>query len=63
MFKDKRIISYTRDSQELLLAKDVFSYRISENKNPDTKEINVYVLPLCLPAHWTANLERCLTKL
>ena len=44
---------YTRDSQEgktkLLLAKDVFSYRISESKNPDTKEINGYVLPLCLP--------------
>ena len=53
MFKNERINSYTRDSQEgktkLLLAKDVFSYRISENKNPDTKEINGYVLPLCLP--------------
>lgn len=53
MFKDKRINSYTRDSQEgktkLPLAKDVFSYRISQNKNPDTKEINGYVLPLRLP--------------
>ena len=53
MFKDKRINSYTRDSQEgktkLLLAKDVFSYRISQNKKPDTKEINGYVLPLRLP--------------
>lgn len=53
MFKDKRINSYTGDSQEgktkLLLAKDLFSYRISENKNPDRKEINGYVLPLCLP--------------
>ena len=53
MFKDKRINSYTRNSQErktkLLLAKDVLSYRISENKSPDTKEINGYVLPLCLP--------------
>lgn len=42
-----------RDSQEgktklLLLAKYVFSYRISENKNPNTKEINGFVLPLCL---------------
>ena len=37
MFKDKRINSYTRNSQErktkLLLAKDVLSYRISEKKN------------------------------
>ena len=54
MIKYKIIDLCTSYSQEgktklLLLAKYVFSYRISENKNPDAKEIRGYVLPLCLP--------------